>query len=308
MRWLALVSVAMLFAGCSKPAGQNTGAASSDTATSSRAISDYRGQTGKPSDGAKPGAAAETLTAPGVAMLAYSYAYSLEAPAANVRRLQARHEDMCRGAGPAACQVTGSNIQTSGANSIQATLSLRATPVWINQFRASLAADTKAEGGRVVNATVQSEDLSHDIVDEQAAVKARTALRDRLQGLLETRQGKLSDLLDVETALAKVQGELDASSSELALSRERVATSALTINYESSGVLASDNIWAPLTSAFNDFAGTTVGAFALIIRLISVLLPWGVLAGGGAWIFMRRRAKSGRLPRNNRRDVAPHNQ
>ena len=307
MRCLALVLVAMLIVGCSKPAGQNPGAASSSASASQNLVSAYGGQAGKPGDATKPKADADSPNAPGVAMLAYSYAYSLEAPAANVRRLQARHEDICRGAGPTACQITGSNIQSNGANFVQATLSLRATPAWINQFRASLAADTKAEGGRVTNATVQSEDLSHDIVDQQAAVRAKTALRDRLQALLETRQGKLSDLLDVETALAKVQGELDASSSELALSRERVATSALTIDYESSGVLASDNVWAPLTSAINDFAATTVGAFALIVRLVSVLLPWAILAGGGVWFYLKRRAKSAKVSRNAKRGVAPPN-
>ena len=84
---------------------------------------------------------------------------------------------------------------------------------------------------------MESEDLTRQIVDTEAAVRARTALRDRLQAILATRPGKLSDLLEVEKELARVQGELDATQSELAVMRTRVVTSLLTITYSSGASL-----------------------------------------------------------------------
>jgi hypothetical protein len=295
MRWLALVSVSILVVGCSKPAPSNRADMAPDAAAPQRfalraPVAARVGEAKKPRPDPLP------ATTPILSMLAYSYGYSLEAPSAGVRALEARHEAACRGAGPASCQVTASNIQSAGADSVEATLSLRAAPAWLDQFRASIAKDATSAGGRVVSATVTSEDLAHSIVDEAAAVKAKTALRDRLQTILETRPGKMSDLLDVETALANVQGELDAATSELAQSQERVATSVLTIDYKSSGVLAPDSIWSPLGSAINDIAGSIVGALAVMVRIVTVLLPWGLVVGAGVWVYRRFRPKVARRP------------
>ena len=287
MRWLAIVSVSILVVGCSKAAPPNTAGMAADVAAPQHiALLAHLREPGT-DEPKKPKPDPPPATTPILSMLAYSFGYNLEAPSAGVRALEARQEAACRGAGPASCQVTASNIQSTGADSLEATLSLRAAPAWLDQFRASIAKDATSAGGRVVSATVTSEDLAHRIVDQEAAVKAKTALRDRLQTILETRPGKMSDLLDVETALANVQGELDAATSELAQSQERLATSVLTVDYKSSGVLAPDGIWSPLGSAINDIAGSTVGALAMMVRIITVLLPWGLLVGAAFWIYRR---------------------
>ena len=71
------------------------------------------------------------------------------------------------------------------------------------------------------------------IVDTEATLRAKRALRDRLQQLLATRPGSLADLLGVERELARVQGEIDSSEPNLASTRTRVAMSAVTIEYAS---------------------------------------------------------------------------
>ncbi len=311
MRLLVSISAALLLFGCSKPTRQEyadyaPGAAPAASTTGASVAADASAATDAPGgDRAKgePGTKADPGLPASTPMLAYSYRYGVEAPPANIRPLLAKHEAACATAGIVVCQVTGSTVQASGKDTVTATLTLRATPAWLKKFRDSLAGDAKSAGGRVTRDTVASEDLSRQIVDVEATVRAKTALRDRLQALLESRPGKTSDLFEVETALSRVQGELDANRSELAVMRERVATSDVTIEYKSADVFAPEGAWAPLSSATHDIATTTIASLALMVRLIAGLLPW-VVVGALLWIFRKRLAKPtwpwrrGRQPRD----------
>ena len=239
---------------------------------------------------ASDGASAAIMPSAGP-MLAYSYQFGLEAPPAKIRGLVDRHEQACRAAGFVQCQVTGSTYETGGPggrDSVHATLSMRATPSWLSRFRAGLGQDARGAGGRVIKTAVTSEDLTREIVDVQAQVKAKVALRDRLQAILETRPGKTADLVEVETALSKVQGELDAISSNLTQMRQRVTTSDITIGYDSSGVMPSDDAWLPLHRAFAEFLSTAIFAIAFMVQTVAFLLPWALLVGALLLIFRKR--------------------
>lgn len=223
---------------------------------------------------------------PQPAMIAYEYRYGLSAPQDKVRGLIARHEALCRAAGERTCQVIGANVAEQGGG-LNAQLVLKAAPSWVAQFRGGLAADVAKSDGRIVTSGVESEDLSREIIDTGARLRAQTALRDRLVALLATRPGKLADLIELEQELARVQGEIDSAQSQLNHAQGRVATSTVTLAYESRDVLARDNIWSPLGSALGDFLGLMVGVIAVVIRVAAVLLPLGLLGGLGAWIFRK---------------------
>lgn len=235
-----------------------------------------------PADAAK--GAGPAVSAP---MLAYAYQYDLETAAAQVSDLLARHETRCVAAGPTVCQVTASNIRQAGRDKVEGLLALRATPAWIAGFRDGLAPEVKKLGGRIASAKTDTEDLTRQIVDTEAAIRAKTTLRDRLQAVLANRPGKLSELLEVETALAQVQGEIDAGQSNLAVMRTRVQTSALTINYRARGAFAPEGVAAPLGKALNDVVSITVLTLAGMVRVIAWFLPWGVVLGVGGWIYRR---------------------
>lgn len=236
-------------------------------------------------------------TAPaGVPMLAYSYNYGIEAPPKSIRLLVARHEQACAAAGPTVCQMTSANVQELGEDQIRGSLQLRATPAWLKRFREGVASEARAEGGRVVQSNVTSEDLSRQIVDTEAALRAKSTLRDRLQALLASRPGKLSELLELERELARVQQEIDATQSQLEVMRARVAMSELTISYASAGVLAPQGAFSPIGDALSDVAGIIAGTLAFMIRLVAVLFIWALLIGGLLWVFRKRLPKV-RLPR-----------
>lgn len=242
--------------------------------------------------------AADATAAPGAAgggeavvaqpaMIAYEYGYGLSAPQDKVRGLIARHEKACRDAGERNCQIIESSAHEQGDYGVEARLVLRAGPAWVAKFRGGLAADVAQSDGRVTSSRVSSEDLAREIIDTGSRLKAQTTLRDRLMALLATRPGKLADLIELERELARVQGEIDSAQSQLTYAQGRVATSKITLNYESRDVLARDNLWSPLGSALGDFLGLMVGVIAVLIRVVAVVLPLGLVGWLVLWIFRK---------------------
>lgn len=301
MRLLIIGLALVLVAGCGGPADQNAGGSSRSfkdsayevSADAAAAASDAAAAAGPAS--APAGSPAQTVPA-GAPMLAYSYRYGIETPAGKIRELVGRHEAACVAAGPSLCQVTSSSVDETGEDSLMARLELRAAPAWLKGFRNGLSGDAKAAGGRVTSSNVTSEDLSRQIVDTEARLRAMTTLRDRLQALLADRPGKLSDLVEIERELARVQGDIDSTTSQLAVMRGRVAMSDVTLSYQSRGVLAPRGVWSPLVGAFTDFIGIVAFTLAAMVRLVAWLLPWVLVGGGLIWLFRKRLPKRLRLP------------
>jgi len=300
MRLRAVFLSTLLLAGCSRPAPPVEAAA--DAAAVANAATDMAAAAagGAPQNEAlrspEP-AKAKDIASPSAPMLAYSYDYRIAASPKGVRGLIARHEAACVAAGAAFCQVTSSNVSAVGEGDVRASLSLRAEPGWLRRFRDGLSQEARDVGGEVVSAGATSEDLTRQIVDTEAALRAKTTLRDRLQTLLAERPGKLSELLELEQALSEVQQQIDSTQSELAVMRTRVATSRLDINYESTGISGAPRAWAPLTHALGDSGAMLAGSLGALVRVMVVAAPW-VLALVGVWFLIRKR-----LPK--RRPKAP---
>lgn len=292
--WIALGALALIAGGCSQQRSEM--AADSASAPAAEAAM-------APARDAAAGSASSGSTAPAVAavsvpMLAYEYSMGLEVPLRRLSTLVDKHEKACTDAGPTVCQVIGANTSADGGDGgARATLTIRATPAWLKTFRVQIQKDAASNGGKLVNTNVQAEDLTRQIVDTEAALRAKTTLRGRLEQLLASRPGSLSDLLEVERELARVQGEIDATQSELAVMRTRIATSKLTVTYVSQGSLAPDSAMRPLNDAMHDVVKTVAVGFAVIIYLIAGLFPFLVVFGPVVWLLARwmKRRKAAKL-------------
>lgn len=247
---------------------------------------------------APPSAGANTAIAVAVPQLAYSYEYSFVLPAARLEAMVASHQKACDAAGPVTCQVIsarGSNDKDSA--SLSRTLELRVTPAWLKTWQSRLDADIKKANGRISRHSVESEDLSLQIVDTEARLKNKEALRDRLAEIVRSRPGKIADLVEAETQLAQVQGDIDAARSSLNVMKKRVATVHLTLTYESEAVAASQGTFAPLGEAMNSIVRNMVWALASLIHLIAYAVPFVLLGIGAVWLLRRwwkaRKAKRG---------------
>ena len=133
----------------------------------------------------------------------------LELPAERLIGAMDGHAAACRGAGSRVCQLVASNRTGDPQDSLRGSLSLRAEPEWLQRFVKGVQSDAISAAGRVTSQWTTTEDLTREIVDTEATLRAKRALRDRLQQLLATRPGSLADLLGVERELARVQGEID---------------------------------------------------------------------------------------------------
>lgn len=274
---LALISLAA--GGCSKQASGEYAAADAVAVQSVKS----------PKQGEEAEAAAKPAPL-ALPMLAYTYRYALELPGAQVRPLLARHEQACAVAGPMVCQVMAADAVDDDGE-VSATLKLRAQPAWLARFRAGIEQDAGRAGGRVRASGTDTEDLTRDIVDTEAALRAQTTLRDRLLTLLATRTGKLEELLKVEQELARVQGEIDATQSALAVMRARVQTSALTIQYGAFDRAISGRAVEPLKKALSSIFGIVMLGLATIVTIAAFLTPVALIAVPVWWFVMRHKRK-----------------
>jgi hypothetical protein len=233
-------------------------------------------------------------------MMAYAYEEAMWAPTDRVKPLMEADQKLCVAAGLATCQVVTVR-QTQNGPDAKATLELRATPAWIAKLRGQLEGDLKAAGGHMLRSEVTSEDLTRSIVDGEARLRAQVTLRDRLQTLLAQRPGKLGDLLDVERELARVQGEIDSAQSTLAVMRTRVATSTLTLTYQSfkPPYRPVPGGWGPLAEAGRDVVATLAGSLGTLVRVVVWLAPWALVIGLPLWLLRKR------LPRLRRKPKTP---
>ena len=226
--------------------------------------------------------------------LAFEYEAELEAPADAVAPLMSQHEATCRDAGPNICVVFGSD-RSQFDGEVSGSLNLRAEPKWLSTFRAGLSKDAEAAGGRLISTSMSVDDLSREIIDTEARLNARRTLRDRLQALLETREGTVDELLKVERELARVQGELDAAASRLKVMRLRVDMSVLTLHYESESQPVERGVLTPLANARDEIAYVFFESVAAVILFISgalaPLLFIGVPALFGLRWFVRQLRK-----------------
>ncbi len=227
-------------------------------------------------------------------MLAYSYSMGISAPKGAVAPMMDAHQQQCIDAGPTICQILGSSVNSWGDDHVSASLNLRAVPSWLETFRGAIASDADKAGGKLTSNTVRADDLTQYIVDMDARLEAKKALRDRIRVLLETNEGSLSDVLAAERALSDVQGEIDSMTAQLQAARARVAMSTLNISYQSDPE-TSTGIFKPLVQAFGDFGRTSVASLAEAVRFVARTWPFFIvlmiaLAVLRSWWRGRRKA------------------
>lgn len=317
---LAGLALAVLLVGCGQTTRDADTAAPAQTAAGGYAVEAERGMDAReaapadaPAPAPPPPASGEEQastpqqpintggTASPVLYLAYAYQVTFELPANHLSDVVNAHVQACQAAGPRLCQLVGSAVSGDPESYMQGTVSIRAEPTWLRTFMGGLENQANAAGGRITGRNVSSEDLTRQIVDTEAHLRAQTALRDRLQRLLESRPGRLSDLLEVERELARVQGEIDATQSNLAVMRTRVSMSELTLTYQSAPRSVGSDTFKPLRDAFAGFIGIVVIGFAAIITLIAGLIPFAVVIVPIVWgLLVWRRRRGGRFFNRNK--------
>ncbi len=220
--------------------------------------------------------------------LAYRYNYGFSLPAKSVAATSKSHADICLKAGPAKCQVLNSSTSAHNEDNVSANLSLRAQPAWLEIFKTEMQSSVEAAKGKMTNSGVSAQDLTRQILDTDARLKAQTTLRDRLQSLLATRNAELKDLLALERELARVQGQIESATTTLAVLRKRVSMSVVDINYQSQSVAVSQSAISPIGRALKNFIGQFAYGLSSVIGFFANILPWLIFVIlPGLWLLRR---------------------
>jgi len=218
--------------------------------------------------------------------LAYEYDYRWKLEAAEIGSLQRRHASLCEQQGPATCQIIGMTKTGAEAGEVEGVLEMAVATRQARAFGALLEDEALDAGAEQVSAEIASEELSKQIVDTEARVRARSELRDRLTQVLRTRKGKVSELVEAERSLAEVNEEIDQAKSWLREMGGRVAYSRVTVHYETGGA-AGSNFMRPVKGALGSLGAIFGVIAALLILAGAVALP----VGAGWWVqkTVRRR-------------------
>lgn len=228
---------------------------------------------------ADDGATAETGP-----MLAYVHNRSIEAPSNGLGAIVSEHQARCEAAGPSVCMVVNASQSGIGEEWGSANLHLKATPQWTDAFLSGLESELEGTKAKITSASTYAEDLSTQIIDTDARLKAKITLRDRLQALLNDRPSDLGDLIELERELARVQADIDSAASILAALRQRVAMSNIHMNYSALREPTAHSVWRPLTRAFGDFFGNFASALGGIVTAVAFILPWIPVGIGLIWV------------------------
>ncbi|MEL7728868.1 DUF4349 domain-containing protein [Citromicrobium bathyomarinum] len=208
--------------------------------------------------------------------LAYVYDFAFRMPGEDIGTLQRRHADLCEQQGPTSCQIVGMSKSGEEADEVTGELQLAVATRHARAFGALLEKEAGDIGAEQISAEISAEELSKQIVDTQAQLRARTELRDRLMEVLRTRKGSVSELVQAERSVAQVNQEIDQARSWLSEMQGRVAFSKVTVRYETGQPVTSDFL-KPVQRALGSLGGIFGWTLAVLIVLGAIALPVGAV-------------------------------
>ncbi len=227
--------------------------------------------------------------------MARSNASPLERAIVSTGQLTLHSKDIARARGSVFTLVAGwggtvANEQTgsdSHGRLSDSTMTLRVpTPKF------DVAMDALAKVGSVEQQNRSSDDVTTKVIDNQARVRAAERSIASIENLL-SRATKLSDIIAIESDLARRQADLDSLKQQEAWLSDQTSLSTITLNLsrpmpsvakktEARGFLAGlDGGWSALQGA------TVVG-----LTVVGALFPFALLAalvGVPLWLVVRRR-------------------
>lgn len=225
------------------------------------------------------------------ALLIIGWNTKVEAEPDTIGTLVRSHASKCVKAGTSECVVMDAQSQ-GDAQSAFGQLRIRATPVWLDAFRADVATEIEAKGGRIV-----SEGLNIDNVSDEARdLSAREAAQRRQSAAPPASAEVAGNVADAAAPLVR-DDIIDATPNQprenfrnLQDLRARAKMQELLITYNPKPSLASAPGGQMVASALRNVGNVMGFAVGGIIYLLAFIIPFGLLAL--AW-----RGVLARLPR-----------
>lgn len=221
-----------------------------------------------------------------VPKLAYVYDFAFRLPGNEIGKLQRSHADLCEQQGPTTCQIVGMSKTGEEAEAVSGELELAVASNHARAFGTLLENEAENGGAEQISAEITAEELSKQIVDTEAHLRARVQLRDRLEEVLRTRRGDVRELVEAERSVAQVNQEIDQARSWLKEMRGRVAYSRMTVRYET-GENAGGEFLRPIVGVLGSLGSILGFVIAAMIALAAVAAPVLAVVRAGRWANRR---------------------
>lgn len=229
--------------------------------------------------------------------IAYSYSISYAFDRRTVAQVQGRQLALCRQLGPATCLVVKSTLNAVGPDdhivTDQAVLLVDARLA--SKMNQRLDALAVSGGAKLERRQVEAEDVTQQVIDMDARVRAKQALSERLLAMIRSGKGKVGELVEAERAYATTREELDAARGEQAALSQRVAMSRVTIDYTFNDTPGGRS---PIRASLATAGDTLATSIAALVTAIVAGLPWLIAGAIVIALFRWGRRKFGwRWPR-----------
>ena len=161
-------------------------------------------------------------------------------------------------------------------------------------------ADGLGQIGNVLYRTHNEKDITDEYYDVDARVKALTAQRDRLLELIG-KAASLSELLELEKALADVQGSLDSLTGQLKRYDSQVSMATVTVSLDQIGLTSAAHqsygarLLDALTGTFKNAVEVVGDIFVALVWMLPLLLFVAVVIAIVLLATRKRRREAKRL-------------
>jgi uncharacterized small protein (DUF1192 family) len=192
--------------------------------------------------------------------------------------------------------LAGSIAQLHASDTGTAPRSIRATlRVPPDRIDSALAAFRQL--GRVIDESQGAEDVTEQAVDLDARLSNARTTEKRLSEMLQSRTGRVADVLEVEREIARVRTEIERLYAQRQNLGRRVSDATLTLDIgevpKASVSLGHVPLWSRVRYAAAQglelAAGSLIAVSLLLLHVGPGLLAWGGLIGLPAWFIIRRR-------------------
>ncbi|KQN92840.1 hypothetical protein ASE95_09380 [Sphingomonas sp. Leaf231] len=215
--------------------------------------------------------------------IAYSYALAYRLDPGTLDAVHRDHLGLCRKLTRQRCIVMEDAVTRNPRGDDAGTMRLLVDARLAGTFGQRLDTRVSQAGGALQSRRVTAEDVTRQVIDVDARLRAKQALSDRLLRLVQNGGGSVGDLVAAEKAYAEVQQELDAARSLRTELQRRVAMSEVTITY---AVTPSGGVWAPIRLAFRDGGDSFAVSAAAAITFVIAATPWLVIVGPAIWLLV----------------------
>ena len=161
----------------------------------------------------------------------------------------------------------------------------------------SEAMNALGEIGEVEQRSRKSEDVTTQVIDNDARVRAAERSIRQIEALLG-RAGELRDVIAIESELARRQADLDSLKSQQAWLADQTSLSTITVHLSRESAPSAKDDDRGFLVGLEDGWDAMKGATALLLTAVGAVLPFAVLLallGVPLWLVVRRRLGAARV-------------